>query len=101
MGEIAGRLADVVVITAEDPRSEDVNEIINEIAKGITSSKKIHKVLDRGEAIKYAINKVAKKGDLVIICGKGHEKSMAYGRIEHPWSDVEAVKLALDTKTRI
>lgn len=101
MGEIAGRLADVVVITAEDPRSEDVNEIINEIAKGITSSKKIHKVLDRGEAIKYAINKVAKKGDLVIICGKGHEKSMAYGRIEHPWSDVEAVKAALDTKMRI
>lgn len=96
MGEIAGRLADVVVITAEDPRSEDVNEIINEIAKGITSSKKIHKVLDRGEAIKYAINKVAKKGDLIIICGKGHEKSMAYGRIEHPWSDVEAVKLALN-----
>ena len=101
MGKIAGRLADVVIVTAEDPRSEDVSEIINEIAKGITSSKKIHKVLDRGEAIKYAINRVAKKGDLVIICGKGHEKSMAYGKVEYPWSDVEAVETALGTKIRI
>lgn len=101
MGEIAGRLADVVVITAEDPRSESVDEIINSIASGINNLKKIHKVVDRGEAIEFAINNIANKGDLIIICGKGHEKSMAYGRVEHSWSDVEAVKLALDTKMRI
>jgi len=98
MGKIAEKLADKVVVTAEDPRNEDVHEIIEEVVQEVSSSKKICKVLDRGEAIKFAINELAKKGDLVIICGKGHEKSMAYGKVEYLWSDVEAVKAALGNK---
>ena len=97
MGKIAGELSDVVVITADDPRSEKVEKIIEEIKGGIYRKSGIYEIADRGEAVRFAINEVARKGDVVLICGKGHEKSMAYGKIEHPWSDVEAVKTALKT----
>ena len=115
MGEISGRLADFTIFTAEDPRGENVSDIIKEMVKGVKmlSTKKadfsnfyelIHKsknhiyfeIPERGEAITFAIQKLAKKGDRVIICGKGHEKSMAYNGIEYPWSDQEAVKMALE-----
>lgn len=98
MGEIAGRLADVTIITAEDPRSEKVEDIIQAIGNGVKKTKGVYKILERVEAIRFAIKDIAKKGDLVIICGKGHEKSMAYGKIEYPWSDIEAVKKALNNE---
>jgi UDP-N-acetylmuramoyl-L-alanyl-D-glutamate--2,6-diaminopimelate ligase len=91
----------VVIITAEDPRSEKVEDIIEEIGRGIKRTKDVYKILERGEAIRFAINDIAKKGDLVIICGKGHEKSMAYGKTEYPWSDVEAVKKALNNESLV
>ncbi len=99
MGEIAGWLADLVVITAEDPRSEDVNAISMQIASGVErSGKKREKdyfvINDRKEAIEFAITKLAKKGDVVIITGKGHEKSMNYGKGEIPWSDVSTATSA-------
>jgi len=111
MGEIACRLADLVVLTAEDPRTEDVNDIINQIAGGCEGvgarlaevgesrrgieGKTYFKIPDRQEAINLAIQKLAKKGDTVIICGKGHEKSMCFGEVEYPWLDQEAVKKSL------
>ena len=97
MGEIAARLADIIVLTAEDPRTEDVNQIINQIAEGSKSQKaKIYKVPDRQEAISFAVQKLAQKGDIVVIAGKGHERSMNFGKIEYPWSDQQAVKKALE-----
>ena len=96
MGETAARLADIIVLTAEDPRTEDVNQIINQIAEGSKSQKaKVHKIPDRQEAINFAVHKLAKKGDIVVITGKGHERSMCFGKIEYPWSDQQAVKQAL------
>ena len=96
MGEIAAHLADIIVLTAEDPRTEDVNQIIAQIAEGCKSQKaKIYKIPDRQEAINFALQKKAKKGDIVVITGKGHERSMCFGKIEYPWSDHEAVKKAL------
>ena len=53
------------------------------------------RIPERGEAISFAIQKLAKKGDIVVICGKGHEQSMAYDGKEYDWSDHEAVKMAL------
>ncbi len=99
MGEIAGRLADYTVLTAEDPRTEDVNDIIQEIVAGCEQAGcregvDFCRVPDRGEAIASAINK-AQPGDLVIVTGKGHERSMCFGTTEHPWSDHEAVMKAL------
>ena len=96
MGEIASKLADTVVLTAEDPRKEDVNKIINEIVAGIPKGyDNYHIKQERGEAITFAVNTMAREGDTVVICGKGHEKSMNYDGIEYPWSDREAVEKAL------
>ncbi|MBI3956338.1 UDP-N-acetylmuramoyl-L-alanyl-D-glutamate--2,6-diaminopimelate ligase [Candidatus Gottesmanbacteria bacterium] len=91
MGKASGRYADVIVLTEEDYRTEDVNRIIDEIASGIPAGKVVMRLPDRDEAIGYAIAE-AKPGDTVIITGKGHEKSIARGKIEYPWSDQEAVK---------
>ena len=116
MGEISTRLADVSIFTAEDPRREDINKIINEMAEGVENAveftsegevkdlknSKKHKFIripERGDAISFAIQKVAEKGDIIAICGKGHEKSMAYNGVEYPWSDEKAVEFALKGKT--
>lgn len=92
MGRIAGRLADTVILTAEDPRTEAVNDIIDQIASG--SKKKFLKIADRQEAINRAV-RLARPGDTVACFGKGHEKSMCFGTIEYAWDEFKAVKKAL------
>ena len=119
MGEISTRIADFSIFTAEDPRSEKVEKIINQMVKGAKKSqakeisiKRYHdsnhgnnkhlyvRIQERGEAISFAIQKLAKKGDIVVVCGKGHEKSMAYNGVEYEWSDQEAVEVALKGKVK-
>lgn len=105
MGEIAASIADISVLTAEDPRTEKVSKIIAEIAQGFKKLGKIENkdyfiVEDRGEAINYAV-KLAKKGDTVACFGKSHEKSMAYGKKEYPWDEFEAVKKSLKEKMKV
>lgn len=98
MGRIAAEHADVSIFTAEDPRNEKVKDIIDQMEKGarrVHHKSEYHKILERGAAIHYAISNVAKRGDTVVICGKGHEKSMAYNSEEYEWSDHLAVKKAL------
>lgn len=92
MGEIAGRLADHVYVTAEDPRTEDVHEICKQITGGMSSEalNKTKVIVDRRSAIKEAMAN-AGPNDLVLITGKGHEKTMCFGEIEYPWSDQAAV----------
>ncbi len=102
MGEIAGRLADRVVITAEDPRTESLDDIMARIALGCEKAGRREgedywRIGDRAEAIEFAIHK-ARPGDLVIVTGKGHEKSMCFGTVEVPWSDHEAVRAALERR---
>ena len=93
MGKIASEIADEVILTAEDPRGEKVEDIIFQIKSGITSKKaKVISEPDRRKAIIMAI-KHAKKGDVVGIFGKGHEKSMNFDGInEVPWSDKKIVR---------
>ncbi len=97
MGKIAAKLADAVVLTAEDPRTEDLTTIFQDLQQQIPFSlkSKVHIVEDRQEAINYALQHLAKKGDWIGIFGKGHEQSMCYGTKEYPWSDEKAVKKAL------
>jgi UDP-N-acetylmuramoyl-L-alanyl-D-glutamate--2,6-diaminopimelate ligase len=95
MGEIAGRLANLTVITAEDPRTESLEAIMEEIASGCRQAGRTEgdgflRVGDRGEAIATALG-LARPGDLVLVTGKGHERSMCFGTVEHPWSDQDAV----------
>lgn len=99
MAKIATDIADSTVFTAEDPRSEDVEDIFEDMLRGVKSeSARLKKIPERGEAIYYAINKLAERGDTVVITGKAHEKSMAYNGVEYPWSDFKAVRFALDGK---
>lgn len=93
MGEIASRIADTVIVTAEDPRTENLDEINRQITAGM-KNRNWRIIKDRKEAIFQAI-KTAQKGDLVIFTGKGHEKSMCFGTTEVPWSDQNVVKEAL------
>ena len=73
MGNIATRYADYVIVTSDNPRSEDPDEIINDILVGTTGSKTPIKVItNRIEAIKYAIS-IAQSGDIIVLAGKGHE----------------------------
>ncbi|MFL7794167.1 MAG: UDP-N-acetylmuramoyl-L-alanyl-D-glutamate--2,6-diaminopimelate ligase, partial [Anaerolineae bacterium] len=99
MGHVAGKLADVVIITAEDPRTESLEEIMAESAAAAEAEGKregvdLWRVPDRGEAILKACQ-VALGGDIVIACGKGHEQSMCFGTTEYPWDDREAMRRAL------
>ncbi len=102
MGEIAGRLAERIVITAEDPRTEDLRQIMAQIAEGCERAGRQEGVDywcigEREEAIHFAID-MADEGDLVLVTGKGHEKSMCLGTTEYPWSDHEAVREALSRR---
>jgi UDP-N-acetylmuramoyl-L-alanyl-D-glutamate--2,6-diaminopimelate ligase len=88
MGRIGAELADLVVFTAEDPRTEDVWSIIRQMKEQLTSHhNKITSIADRGEAIRFALSQLAQKDDIVVILGKGHEQSMCYGTTEYPWDD--------------
>ena len=91
MGKASSRYADVIILTEEDYRTEDVNRIIDEIASGITPGPEVYRYPDRKEAIEFALS-LGKPGDCVMITGKGHEKSIARGKIEYPWSDQEVVR---------
>lgn len=94
MGEASGKYADIIILTAEDPRSESADYISDIIAEGIPQGKIIYKEPDRYKAIEKAIS-LAKKNDFIVITGKGHEKSMNYGNGEKPWSEHKAVDDAL------
>ncbi|NLG98021.1 MAG: UDP-N-acetylmuramoyl-L-alanyl-D-glutamate--2,6-diaminopimelate ligase [Chloroflexi bacterium] len=99
MAEVSGELADISILTAEDPRTESLDGILEEMAAGVRSrggveGKSFFRVRDRGNAIRTAVQ-MAKEGDLVIACGKGHEQSMCFGTTEYPWDDRTAMRAAL------
>jgi len=90
MGEASAIYANVSYITEEDYRTEDPYKIANEIGAGF-GKKQYFVELNREKAIHMAID-CAKSGDVVIITGKGHEKSLCRGKTEYSWSDIECVK---------
>lgn len=95
MGQASAQFADKIILTEEDYRTENPDEICRQIGEGVTSEKKQFEIIiSRDEAIKKGIS-YAKKGDVVIITGKGHEKSLCRGKTEYPWSDKECALLGL------
>ncbi len=96
MGEVAGRLADLSIITAEDPRSEDLPSIMAASAAACRAAGgQALTIADRYQAIAQAV-RTAREGDIVLVCGKGHEQSMCFGAKEYPWDDRLALSHALD-----
>ncbi len=93
MGKISAAEADFSIFTAEDPRNENVWSIILQMKSGVESGHdRVLSIADRREAIDFAINHLAKAKDIVLITGKGHEQSIAFGDIEYPWNDIAVVK---------
>jgi len=93
MGKASSKYADFSIITEEDYRTEDPQEIANQIASGMNNHK--YKItINRKEAIKQAI-KMAGKNDVVVATGKSHEQSLCRGKIEYPWDEKKAIIEAL------
>lgn len=98
-GELAGKYCNEVIVTEEDDRDIDGQEIMNQIAEGAekagkTRDKDLFLVHDRTEAINFAMRR-AKKGDTVLLLGKGHEKTIERADGEHPWDEIGTAKVAV------
>jgi len=99
MAEVSVQLADLTVLTAEDPRTELLDDILAGMAAaaatmGGVEGKTFWRIPDRGEAIRFAVS-MAQPDDVVVACGKGHEQSMCFGQVEYPWDDRTALRAAL------
>jgi len=91
MGRIASDLADMCIITSDNPRSEDPQAIIHEILAGMDERTPVEAIVDRREAIKHALD-VAQGGDLVLIAGKGHETYQIFKDRTVHFDDREVVR---------
>jgi UDP-N-acetylmuramoyl-L-alanyl-D-glutamate--2,6-diaminopimelate ligase len=107
MGAVAARLSDFVVLTSDNPRSEDPERILDEILRGLDptpepggphrSGTPYLRIRDRRDAIERAI-RMAQPGDLLLIAGKGHEKYQLIGERTLPFDDVEVARAALEQR---
>lgn len=92
MGEVSGRIADYTIITADNPRTEELNSIIADIEVGIKKTKGQYTcIADRKEAIKKAIE-MANKNDIVVLAGKGHETYQEINHEKFPFNERDIVK---------
>lgn len=99
MAETSAELADLTILTAEDPRTESLDGILEEMAQGAMAKggregETFWRIPDRAEAIRLAL-RLAQPGDIVLSCGKGHEQSMCFGAHEYLWDDRTAMRAAL------
>ncbi len=95
MGEIAGRLADLTILTTDNPRSEDPLRIINDIVVGVQKASGSYEiVLDREEAFARAFD-IAREGDIVLLAGKGHQNTQVFRDRTEPWSETEVARRLL------
>jgi UDP-N-acetylmuramoyl-L-alanyl-D-glutamate--2,6-diaminopimelate ligase len=99
-GELAGKYADEVIITEEDDRDIDGQKIMEEIAAGAIKAEKVRDknlflIHDRSEAITFAISRARAKDDVVLLLGKGHEKTIARVHGDDPWDEVAEAEKAL------
>ena len=121
MGRAAGRRTDITIVTAEDPRTESLAEVLEQVARGlrevgaveVTVEAEVDAALahpgatpsvflrepDRGAAIARAC-RIARAGDIVLVLGKGHEQSMCFGTTEHPWDDRVVLRAVLRGEPR-
>lgn len=114
MGKNVSELADIAIITADDTRNEKIEDINQQIISGINPQKSIlidplnpeindsthfhyANIPQRQDAFNLAV-KIAKSGDTIVACGKGHESSILHGKTEYPWSEAEAFRTAFRLK---
>ena len=96
MGEVSGRVADYTIITSDNPRTENPEEIVKDIEEGIKKTNgKYECIVDRKEAIKKAI-KMANKRDMIVLAGKGHEQYQEINKKRYPFDESEIVNNIID-----
>jgi UDP-N-acetylmuramoyl-L-alanyl-D-glutamate--2,6-diaminopimelate ligase len=93
MARIACEMSDKVILTSDNPRSEEPEEIIRQMKEGVdaVNYKKVLSITDRREAIRTACA-LSKPGDIILIAGKGHEKYQEIKGVKHPFDDMQEVK---------
>lgn len=99
MGQVASKFSDVIVLTSDDPKREDPNEILTDIEAGVDKFKPYLIIPERREAISVALT-LANRQDMVIIAGRGHENYQLIGDNALPFNDKNVVKEILETKFR-
>jgi UDP-N-acetylmuramoyl-L-alanyl-D-glutamate--2,6-diaminopimelate ligase len=95
-GRVAAELADIAVITNEDPRYEDAEAIIRQIAAGAIAAgavegETVHCVVERRDAVALALD-LAQPGDTILLAGKGHERSIIWNGVKHPWDEATVAR---------
>ena len=96
MGEVSGKLADLTIITSDNPRFEEPQDIIDDIKTGISRTDgKYVEICDRKEAIRYAI-KNGQKGDIIVLAGKGHEDYQEIKGVKYPMDERVLIQEILD-----
>lgn len=97
MGEVSGRLADLTVITSDNPRFEEPEAIIDDIMSGIQrTSGKYVRICDRAEAIRYVISH-AREGDIIVLAGKGHEDYQEIRGVKYPMDERNLIRELLES----
>ena len=93
MAQVAAHLSDKCILTSDNPRSEDPNEILREMNEGVTVTdrRKVLSITDRKEAIKTACM-MANSGDIILLAGKGHEKYQEIKGVKHPFDDKSVLR---------
>jgi len=97
MGAIAERMADVVIVTDDNPRGEDGDAIVTQIVAGMRAPERATVERDRARAIDIAIAQ-ARAGDAVLIAGKGHETYQEIGGAKHPFDDLQVARATLEAR---
>ena len=90
MGKAVAEASDIVILTSDNPRTENPEQILDDIMPGLKNAKEIHRIANRKEALHFAV-KTAQSGDAVLIAGKGHETYQIIGTTKHHFSDQEII----------
>lgn len=100
MAKIASKLSDKAIFTSDNPRTEDPDEIIQQMQTGVEKDdlRKVISIIQRREAIKTAFH-LAEPGDVILIAGKGHEKYQEINGVKHPFDDMEEIKNLIQTQS--
>jgi UDP-N-acetylmuramoyl-L-alanyl-D-glutamate--2,6-diaminopimelate ligase len=93
MAKIASELSDKIILTSDNPRSENPDDILKQMQTGVPVhlSNKVLSIADRKEAVKVACT-LAKEGDIILVAGKGHEKYQEIKGVKHPFDDKQVLE---------
>lgn len=98
MGEVSGKMADITIITSDNPRNEEPQAIIDDIKTGISKTKgRYEEIIDRKDAIRYAMS-IGRKNDIIVLAGKGHEDYQEIKGIKYPMDERVLIREILEEK---